>query len=71
MTFDFFVEQFASAAAGFVLGVLTAGWLYAAWKRWHPQTIRFWGSWYTSPRLLVLCGAVLAMLWTGLFFAVR
>jgi len=71
MSFENIVDQVVAAAGGFVLGLLTAGWLHATWKRWHPQTIRFWGAWYTDPRLLILCGLLLAALWTGLFFSSR
>lgn len=71
MSLEFILEQLTSAAGGFFLGLLTAGWLHATWKRWHPQTIRFWGSWYTNPRLLLLCGLALAVLWTGMFLSSR
>ena len=60
--------QFGSVFGGFVLGALTGAWIHAAWKRWHPQTIRFWGSWYTDPRWLLIGGLGLAAAFLAMFF---
>jgi hypothetical protein len=57
------IDQIISAAAGYFLGILTAVWIHAIWKWWHPHTIRYWGAWYTSPRLLYSTGLALAVSW--------
>jgi hypothetical protein len=60
--------QVIAVLGGFVLGTLTGAWVSAAWQRWHPQTVRFWGTWYTDPRLLIMGGLGLVAAWMGLFF---
>lgn len=57
--------QLAFATVGVALGWLTGAWAHASWKRWHPQQIRFWGTWYTDPRLLLAGGLALAGAWLG------
>ncbi|MBI3837252.1 MAG: hypothetical protein HY288_04865 [Planctomycetia bacterium] len=69
MSIETIFVQFGSAVGGFVLGTLTGAWIHAAWKRWRPQTIRFWGTWYTDPRLLLVGGLGLIGAWISLFFA--
>lgn len=69
MSFDFLFSHLRSAAAGFFLGLLTAAWLHATWQRWHPATIRFWGTWYTDPRLLLVTGVGLAIAWLGMLIS--
>ncbi len=66
MTFEYLLEQARAAGFGFVLGVVTAAWVHAIWLRMHPHTIRFWGTWYTDPRVLVVTGIVLVVAWVGL-----
>jgi hypothetical protein len=56
-------DQFTSAAAGYALGILTAIWAHALWKWWHPHTIRYWGAWYTNPRILFSGGLALTAAW--------
>jgi hypothetical protein len=68
MSIETILVQFGSAVGGFVLGALTGAWIHAAWKQWHPQTIRFWGTWYTDPRLLLVSGLGLIAAWLGMFF---
>jgi len=68
MSFELIFDHLRAAASGFILGALTAGWLHAVWQWWHPETIRFWGTWYTDSRLLVVVGVILAIVWVGLFF---
>ncbi|MBI3837259.1 MAG: hypothetical protein HY288_04900 [Planctomycetia bacterium] len=60
----FIFDQLTAAVAGYVLGLLTAAWIHALWKWWHPNTIRFWGSWYSNPRILIYTGVALAVGWT-------
>ncbi len=62
----FGVDDLISYAAWYVLGFLTAIWLHAIWKWWHPHTIRYWGAWYTNPRVLVSTGLALTLAWIGL-----
>ena len=68
MSFEFIFDQVRAAGAGLLLGILTAAWVHAVWSWWHPQTIRFWGTWGTDPRLLAAGGIVLAMAWMGNIF---
>ena len=68
MSFEAIFEQVRAASAGLILGALTAAWFHAVWQRWHPQTVRFWGTWYTDPRLLTVVGILLAISWLSLFF---
>jgi hypothetical protein len=65
---DFILSYLDDAATLCILGVLTAAWMRAAWRRWHPHTIRFWGTWSTDPRFLVGGGMLLAAAWIGYFF---
>ncbi|HEX3725949.1 MAG TPA: hypothetical protein VHV08_06885 [Pirellulales bacterium] len=62
------VDHMLSGAAGGVLGFLTGIWLHALWKRLHPTTIRFWGTWYTDRRLFITVGVALGALWLVFFF---
>jgi hypothetical protein len=56
-------DQIASATGGYVLGLLTAVWIHSLWRWWHPQNIRFWGTWDTDPRRLTYCGLTLLIVW--------
>jgi len=67
MSLETMVVQLVSAIVGFALGALTGAWIHVAWKRWHPQSIRFWGSWYTDPRMLLVGGLGLIAAWLGMF----
>jgi hypothetical protein len=67
MAWDEIAHQLTSAAAGLMLGILTAVWLRGFWRWNHPSTIRFWGSWYTDPRLLAVYALALAAGWMILF----
>jgi len=63
MSFRFILDQLASAAGGYALGLLTAIWLHALWKWRHPETIRYWGTWYTNPQTLTVVGIALLVGW--------
>jgi hypothetical protein len=60
---SFLLDQFASAFAGYALGLFSGLWLHAIWKWRHPRTIHFWGAWYTDPRILTSIGIGLAVGW--------
>jgi hypothetical protein len=62
------LNQLVFAALGMALGWLTGVWMHALWRRWHPHRIRFWGAWYTDPRLLLAGGLALVGTWVGLLF---
>ena len=67
MSIETIAVQLGSAVCGFALGALTGAWIHAAWKQWHPQSIRFWGTWYTDPRFLLAGGLGLIAAWLGMF----
>ena len=67
MSWESVASFLRDAGTGYVLGFLTAAWLHAVWRRCHPHTIRFWGTWYTEPRFLVGSGLLLITAWLGFF----
>ena len=65
----FILEQMTSAAAGYVLGLLSAAWLHGMWKLWYrPQQIRVWGNWVTRPNYMMVFGVALTIGWAIFFF---
>ena len=64
----FLFDQITAAGGGLILGMLTFTWLNALWLWWHPQKVRYWGTWYTDPRLLTASGILLAIGWLMLIF---
>jgi hypothetical protein len=68
MLFGSVVDHVLSGTAGIALGFLTGIWLHALWKRLHPTTIRFWGTWYTNGRMFIALGVALGALWLVFLF---
>lgn len=66
MSFESIFDQVRAVGLGFVLGLLTAAWCHAVWLHFHPHSVRYWGTWYTDPRVLVGGGIVLAIAWLGM-----